>query len=67
MNVRDFYLLRFARIAPLFLLLLAVLSVLDNLRPILHGERALPVRGLLLIAGPLQQGGELTSKTHSSR
>ena len=28
-NVRDFYLLRFARIAPLFLLLLAVLSVLD--------------------------------------
>jgi peptidoglycan/LPS O-acetylase OafA/YrhL len=28
-NVRDFYLLRFARIAPLLLLLLVVLSVLD--------------------------------------
>ncbi len=29
MNVRDFYRLRFARIAPLLLLLLVVLSVLD--------------------------------------
>lgn len=28
-SIRDFYLLRFARIAPLFLLLLGVLSVLD--------------------------------------
>src|SRR5271156_2871674 len=28
-SIRDFYLLRFARIAPLFLLLLGVLSILD--------------------------------------